>query len=294
MKYITVGDLSDTIRHNLWKIPHDIDFIIGIPRSGMIAASLISSYLNVPLIDINGFLNGIEPYGGNRTTYFFQNHEKTNKVLVVDDTVYNGTSISKVKQQLKDYTQYNFIYTVVYAEKNANLVDIYLEDVRLDTFQFGSFSDNMCFYEWNMLQHADIVLKHCLFDLDGVMCVDPPDEMEEEKYLEYIKNAIPLFTPRSHIGGIVTYRLNKNREVTAEWLRSQNINYGVLAMFPGDKIEERNKISPSLFKASYYKDHPEYQLFIESDEDQARSIAYLSGKPVLCIKTNKLYNLNGR
>lgn len=33
MKYITIADLSDTIRKNIWKIPHDIDCVIGIPRS---------------------------------------------------------------------------------------------------------------------------------------------------------------------------------------------------------------------------------------------------------------------
>ena len=52
MKYITLNDLSNTIRKNIWKIPRDIDFVLGIPRSGMIVASIISSYLNVPLIDI--------------------------------------------------------------------------------------------------------------------------------------------------------------------------------------------------------------------------------------------------
>ena len=56
MKYITFNNLIETIRKNLWKIPRDIDFIIGVPRSGMIVASIISDYLNVPLMDLNSFL----------------------------------------------------------------------------------------------------------------------------------------------------------------------------------------------------------------------------------------------
>jgi adenine/guanine phosphoribosyltransferase-like PRPP-binding protein len=74
MKYITIADLSETIRKNIWKIPRDIDFIIGVPRSGMIAASMIASYLNVPLIDVNSFIAGLEPYGGDRLNYFSRSH----------------------------------------------------------------------------------------------------------------------------------------------------------------------------------------------------------------------------
>ena len=74
MKYITLSDLSETIRKNIWKIPRDIDCIIGIPRSGMIAASIISSYLNVPLIDVCSFTEGLQPYGGNRLNYFVKKH----------------------------------------------------------------------------------------------------------------------------------------------------------------------------------------------------------------------------
>ena len=97
MKYISVSDLSETIRKNIYKIPRDIDFIIGVPRSGMIAASLISSYLNVPLIDVNSFLAGLDPCGGHRLGYFLQNHQRTNRALVIDDTVYGGGAMTEVK-----------------------------------------------------------------------------------------------------------------------------------------------------------------------------------------------------
>ena len=39
MKFVTLADLAATIRRNVHKIPHDVDFVIGIPRSGIIAAS---------------------------------------------------------------------------------------------------------------------------------------------------------------------------------------------------------------------------------------------------------------
>ena len=47
--------------------------------------------------------------------------------------------------------------------------------------------------------------------------------------------------------------------------------------------------NPSEYKAKYYKMHDEYQLFIESDDSQAKQISEISCKPVYCVKTNKLY-----
>ena len=96
MKYISINDLTNTIRRNLWKVPHDVDFIIGVPRSGMIAASIIASYLNIPLIDVNSFVNGLEPWGGVRLQFFENNHKRSNKVLVVDDTLYRNPEAGNV------------------------------------------------------------------------------------------------------------------------------------------------------------------------------------------------------
>jgi hypoxanthine phosphoribosyltransferase len=289
MRYITVNDLSNTIRENLWKIPRDIDFVIGIPRSGMIAASLISSYLNVPLIDINGFVSGVEPYGGMRLLYFNADHKtNTNKVLVVDDTVFQGNAMNATREMLKGFPQYQFIFSCVYLEKNADAVDIYLEDVRRD----ANWMHGICIYEWNIFQHKSDVTRNILYDIDGVFCLDPPDERNEERYLNYIANATPLFIPRAPIGGIVTYRLNKNREITEKWLKEQGIKYDKLFMFNANSWDERAAINPSpgKYKAECYGDFPQYKLFIESDEDQALQIASITHKPVLCVKTNRLYN----
>ena len=48
--------------------------------------------------------------------------------------------------------------------------------------------------------------------------MEPPDERNEEDYLKYIANATPMFIPRTKLGGIVTYRLSKNRDITEKWL----------------------------------------------------------------------------
>lgn len=288
MKYISLDDLSQTIRKNIWKIPRDIDFIIGVPRSGMIVASIISSYLNVPLIDVNSFISGLEPWGGDRLKYFNNSHQKTNKVLVIDDTVYGGTSMNKIKNQLKDFGNVQFIYMCVYLEGHASdAIDIYLEDVR----KYISSECPIVLYEWNIFQHHTSQMRQMLFDIDGIFCMEPPDERNEEDYLKYIANATPMFIPRTKLGGIVTYRLSKNRDITEKWLAEQGIQYNELLMFKANSCKERNDsgVSPEMFKATVYVDHPNAKLFVESSDYQAQRIAQMSGKPVFCVEMNKLY-----
>ena len=148
MKYITISDLSETIRKNIWKIPRDIDFIIGVPRSGMIAASMIASYLNIPLIDVNSYVAGLNPSGGRRLRFFSSSHKTSNKVLVIDDTVYSGVSMNNTKSILSNINDKRLIYMCVYLEGPGEYsVDIYLEDVRMHTNEIDKF----VLYEWNIL-----------------------------------------------------------------------------------------------------------------------------------------------
>lgn len=284
MRYKTINDLSDTIRHNIWKIPQDIDFIIGIPRSGMIAASMIASYMNVPLIDINSYIAGLKPYGGMRLQFYNDNHIKSNKILIVDDTVYNGNSMRNVKDQLKSYKQ-NFIYCCIYLEgTGSNYVDIYLEDLRdLKTYE-------IVLYEWNIFQHHPHIMNKCCYDLDGVLCVDPPDERNTEEYINYIKNAKPLFIPKTTIGCIMTYRLIKYKDITEKWLNDNGIKYNELHMFNAQSWKERNdsNITPEIYKGNFYKNN-QYNLFVESNKFQAQGIFEISNKPVYCVETNYMY-----
>lgn len=295
LKYITLAELCNTIRKNIYKIPRDIDFIIGIPRSGMIAASIISDYLNIPLIDINAFLVGVKPYGGIRLYAFKQNTPKYNKALVIDDTIYTGNSMRKVKERLQEYIKINnvnidFLYGACYLEGNSeNMIDLYLEDVRQYTNNFL----HIILYEWNIFHHYAPLMEKCLYDIDGVFCVEPPDERNEKEYLEYIANATPLFIPSSKIGGIMTYRLVKNKDITVQWLAKQGIKYNQLFMFNAMSYEERQQtgVSSEQYKGFFYKNNNKYQLFVESSDWQAQRICEISRKPVYCTDSNKLYQL---
>ena len=286
MRYITLSDFCSSIRKNIDKIPHDIDFVIGVPRSGMIAASIISEFLNVPLIDVNSFITGSVPTGGDRLQLYSK--ESTNKVLVIDDTTFSGKSMKETKEKLSSREGYEFIYGVVYLEgdKGSEEIDFYLEDMRHIDEGWG----NICLYEWNLFNHYPHVMAKIMWDLDGVFCVNPERDDNEAEYIEFIKNATPLFTPKVRLNKIVTYRCNKYRKETEEWLAKNGIRYNLLGMVNANNYIERHQIAPSSaqFKAEIYK-NDDAQLFIESEPEQAEQIWKLSNKPVLCVKNNTLY-----
>lgn len=288
MKYVTLADMSRAIRDNFWKVPHDIDFVVGIPRSGMIAASIISEFLDTPLIDLESFVFGATPSGGNRLRRHGDSGRERPRVLVVDDTIFHGRATGAARQKLARFTdRYEFVYLVVYLEGPCSAVDVWLEDVRGFTENYTAF----VLYEWNIIHHLTRFMEVCIYDIDGVMCVDPPDERRGQPYVDYIGNATPLFTPTTPIGGIVTYRLAKYEDITRRWLADHGVTFGSLTMFPATAYEDRaaSGVTPAAFKADAYNAATWAKLFVESDDRQAQVIAARTGKPVYCVQSNKLY-----
>ena len=56
MNYRNIRDLNNIILKKLSIIPRDFDLIVGVPRSGMLPANLLSLYLNRPYTDIHSFM----------------------------------------------------------------------------------------------------------------------------------------------------------------------------------------------------------------------------------------------
>jgi uncharacterized HAD superfamily protein len=289
MKFITLADLARTIRENMHKVPHGVDFVMGVPRSGVLAASMIAEFLNAPLIDVDSFVFGASPTGGNRMRFHTGTGAPRKRVLVVDDTMFHGRSLRASRAKLEPFAwQYEFIYMVVYLEGPCADVDLWMEDLRMYTENFKSF----VLYEWNIFHHIPRFMEVCIYDIDGVLCIDPPDERAGQAYIDYIANAVPLFTPTVKIGEIVSFRLEKYRDVTERWLRGQGIKYDRLTLFPARSWDERAGSGKSAagFKADIYFQRTWAKLFVESDDNQAREIRRISGKPVYCVQSNKMHD----
>lgn len=57
MNYISLETLMNDIRDSINLLSkHNFDLVVGIPRSGMIPAYLISLYLNIDVTDVNSFI----------------------------------------------------------------------------------------------------------------------------------------------------------------------------------------------------------------------------------------------
>lgn len=280
MNYCSINDLNTFILRNLHKFPHDIDVVVGIPRSGMLPANLIALYLNKPYTDIDSFIEGKTYKCGERGA--FVENVGSNRILVVDDSICKGGAINKAKQKLAPLSGgYSFIYAAIIAAKEAtSLVDVYCEIVDVPR----------CF-QWNILHHPYVIPNSC-FDIDGVLCEDPPYDDDGLQYTRYIENAIPKYIPTVEINTLVTCRLEKYRESTEKWLKQNNVKYQKLVMLNMKTKQERVKWGKhGKFKGKIYAESPTF-IFVESSMRQAIDIVKTSRKPVFCTETFSLLSYN--
>ncbi len=273
MYYRNISDMNSIILKRLNIIPRDFDLIVGVPRSGMLPANLLALYLNRPYTDIHSFLNGHIYKAGARSQFFDMKQFK--KILVVDDSVASGAALQECKESLKGLAdQFDIKYCAVYViPGKEKVVDYYFEVVPLPRY-----------FQWNILNHTS--LEKACFDIDGVLCVDPMPEQNDdgEKYTDFVLNAPPLFIPGSKIGTIVTSRLEKYRKETEIWLKNHNVKYNELIMLDLPDMAARQKANNHAgHKAKAYMSKP-YVLFIESELSQALEINRISKKPVLCTE----------
>ncbi len=273
MNYRNIRDLNNVILKNLSIIPRDFDLIVGVPRSGMLPANLLSLYLNRPYTDIHSFMNGHIYKAGARGQFF--DIKQFKKILVVDDSVASGAALQECKENLQHLAgefdiKYCAVYVIPGKEKS---VDYFFEVVPLPRY-----------FQWNILNHT--TLEKACFDIDGVLCADPLPEQNDdgEKYIDFILNAPPLFIPGSKIGTIVTSRLEKYRKETETWLKANNVKYNDLVMLDLPDMAARQKANNhGGHKAKAYMAKP-YVLFVESDLTQAIQINQIAKKPVLCTE----------
>ncbi len=280
IEYRSIGDLNNAIISNLSRFQQDFDLVVGIPRSGMLPANLIALYLNKPFTDIDSFIEGRAYASGDRGKHI-ADRDLAN-VLVIDDSIQSGSAMLRAKEKIGDLDKkYNIKYGVIYASsKGAGLVDIYCEII-----------DYARFFQWNIFQHPYFVSRSC-FDIDGVLCQNPPLDDDGPIYLEYISNAVPLYLPTVEIDTLVTCRLEKYREPTEAWLKKHNVRYKKLVMLDMPTREARREWGKhGIYKGEVYKG-PDYILFVESSLKEAVDIARVSGKPVFCTENFTIINPN--
>ncbi len=280
MHFRGIGDMNLAVIRGLRLIPNDVDLVVGIPRSGLLAAGMISLYLNRPLTDLEGLREGRLIGRGKRD---LPNHgreifENARRILVVDDCISTGNEIRRARQMIRDLgLEGRALFAAVYGFADA--------PPRVADLIFETIARPMCF-QWSCM-HTPGLEKQCV-DIDGILCVDPCKEEDDDgpRYRRFIEQARPLIVPTREVGWLVTCRREPYRELTERWLERHNIRYRHLMMM--DLPHNVGGEQRAAFKARVYRESGA-TMMIESSPGLARLIAELSGLPVMCYDTGTLH-----
>lgn len=280
--YRSVADLAVDVRDNLHRLPRDVDLVVGIPRSGLLPASLIALALHVPLAEVEGFAGGRSFSSGHtrRRSALDVSAGKARQVLVVDDSVDTGRSMRQARAVLSDLPEeVRVTFVAVYGPRVTHPdVDLVLEVLPQPRV-----------FEWNVMHHK--VLEKSCVDIDGILCHDPTLEENDdgERYDAFLGSARPLVVPTKRVHTLVTSRLEKHRAQTHTWLAAHGILYDRLEMLDLPDAATRRRLGAHApFKAQVYR-RSSAELFIESEQAQAEFIARRAGKDVLCLTNHTVY-----
>jgi adenine/guanine phosphoribosyltransferase-like PRPP-binding protein len=287
IRFVTSAQFQRDILSLIAQIPPDITAIAGVARSGLSAATMLSMYLHLPMITIRQTMHDIVDTGnGWRLGGSHHIDPKKGKILVVDDTVMTGNSLKAIEPLIRSQVG-QAVYAAIYVNPNATKKpDIWAVDLPWPHI-----------LEWNVFN--SILSPSAAMDFDGILCRDCPHGSDDDgpKYLEFIRNAGPLYVPRRcPVPLIVTARIEKYRAETEAWLRRHGIAWHKLVMHPAKTLRERERDNIPAYKAKHYKawaskhqPAPGPVMFFESEDRQAREIARLSGMLTVCPHTAGVY-----
>jgi uncharacterized HAD superfamily protein len=260
-------------------LPHlpPLSGVAGVPRSGTIVAAMLAELLNVQVVSLERLAQH-PPAEGYRPRSYRTPREGQGPILVVDDTCTTGRTLRQVREFVRCG---NVLFGAVYVhELGRPHVDLagFINQAEFHT------------YGWNLL--ADRMGPLLAIDLDGILCPDYPHTSEDgdwaEVYDRWIRGSQPLRVPVDKVAAIITGRLEQHRPATETWLAKHGIRYDRLLMHPDCPPLARNHAG--------HKAHEILQLgdaivaYIESEPEQARRIARLTNRPVLCLATHEVHN----
>jgi orotate phosphoribosyltransferase len=276
--YRGLDDLERALQVIAMQLPRDVGLVVGIPRSGLLAASVLALQLNLPMTDVTGFLEGRLLSSGRRPRRSAPGER--GRAVVIDDSVNTGAQLREVREQVKVAGRADeVLYAAPYVTRRAR------EEVDL----FGELLEVPRLFAWNILHHPGVIARSCL-DIDGVLCLDPTDDENDDgdRYRAFLGRAQPLFLPTTPVGWIVTSRLERWRPETERWLAEHDVRYGELVMLDLATAEERRAAGAhARHKADVYT-RTGAQLFIESDYPQAVEIAARSGRQVFAVDRREM------
>ena len=281
MNFRSYSDLISLVRRSMWQLPHDIELIVHVPRSGIIPAAQIALQRNLPIISLDEFIAG----AGDAARFSARERQHANtgkgRVLIVDDSVGDGGALARVRAALSERPD---------DGRSVSFLAVYWSGVEVEGLDYWFEKvPRPRLFEWNALHHEG--LSNFCVDIDGVLCRDPTRAENDDgpSYARFLHDADMLVNPTHEIGWLISNRLERYRPQTEDWLARHGIRYRELILLDGVSAETRRKAGAhGWFKGRVYRELPA-EIFIESEPFQARDIAQIAVKPVLCTENWSLY-----
>lgn len=223
----------------------DYDIIIGVPRCGLLVASIIAAKGGKALASTDTVSRG-ELWNSRRAISL----DCAKRVLLVDDSLGTGKTIQRHQQAIKaryPHLEVDTASMIVHRE-NYHMVDYYYKIIPTPLI-----------LEWEIMDEAKVDI--LAVNMEGVLCQpyqDSPGRNEEE-YLRWVKGAKPYMIPSYHFDAVLSDRSERYRAESEEWLRIHNVQYRELRFSdligPGvdqgvpnqQKIEHLNELKPQMF-----------------------------------------------
>jgi adenine/guanine phosphoribosyltransferase-like PRPP-binding protein len=286
-QWVSLQQLAIDVQTLASQIPSDTTAIVGVARSGIVPASMVALLLHLPLLSIRQTKGDVIDIG-NGWRLGGQDHvSDRGKVVIVDDTVMTGNSLRAtadlVRKEFSEATT-----AAIYVNPLAKAKpDVYVRDLGWPHL-----------LEWNLFN--SVLSPNMACDFDGILCRDCPRGSDDDglKYIEFIRNAVPLYVPRKvPIPLVVTARLERYRSETMAWLERHRIKVDRLVMHPAATLAERNRDDIAAYKANHFAEwasthipRPAPIAFIESENWQAKRIAELTNRMVICPAAGEVYS----
>lgn len=270
LAFRSVADLDAALVGVLHDLPPDIRLVAGVPRSGMLPASLLSVYLNVPLTDVDGLLDRRVMGAGMRAGRSGSNAfpPEGSSILVVDDSVGKGIQMREIRARLAPVADlFHVTYLAVYVTpEQRDLVDIPVEIL----------PGKRCF-AWNTMHHP--LLKSACLEFEDLLAIVP---QKRDCGADAIIGAPARFQPRMEVGWVLSRQREECRTAVEHWLDRHGVIYDNLLM-GGRGDASWPDVAGRLYGRSGAN------LMITAHAEAAPLIAQRAGMPVLCLPTGAMH-----
>ncbi|MEA3490206.1 MAG: hypothetical protein U9R44_07740 [Candidatus Omnitrophota bacterium] len=264
--FISINELLIWSTEFIKSLPISYDVIVGIPRSGLLVGNTIALKLGKPFTVPELFCKDI--YWKSKGIGKVKEYKK---ILLVDDSINSGETMRQSLDCLYSYRK-DLVITkaaLIATEESKDLVDLYYEIIPQPRI-----------FEWNLLHAKKAKLA---LDMDGVICENCPPgvDVNNELYLEWIRNAKPYLIPNFEIDVIVSNRLEKYRADTEKWLFEHGVRWKELVLWNIRSKEERKGRYAQRKIKILLEIKPE--MFWESSFGEAEQIWAITKIPTLCV-----------